>query len=211
MTRPHGRASAIATLPAPCGRPARPLARPRRVRRHRVCGRCFAGASPWSWGSFSSRCFFFAERRGRVASRAHGRAGAGGLLGPAGSYGEEPKALGGMRGLLNHAIPAVEVGKCCPPVVRCGLLAKRLTQSWLRARWRTLGRSREKWIGRSGTGEQFRLTCEGPVGSQSRRALPVARRLFANLGAGGDLVTSYCTASRTKTAWRRGSPVARES
>lgn len=120
----------------------------------------------------SPAVFFFAERRGRVASRAHGRAGAGGLLGPAGSYGEEPKALGGMRGLLNHAIPAVEVGKCCPPVVRCGLLAKRLTQSWLRSRWRTLGRSREKWIGRSGTGEQFRLTCEGPVGSQSRRALP---------------------------------------
>lgn len=103
----------------------------------------------------SPAVFFFAERRGRVASRAHGRAGAGGLLGPAGSYGEEPKALGGMRGLLNHAIPAVEVGKCCPPVVRCGLLAKRLTQSWLRSRWRTLGRSREKWIGRSGTGEQF--------------------------------------------------------
>lgn len=159
----------------------------------------------------SPAVFFFAERRGRVASRAHGRAGAGGLLGPAGSYGEEPKALGGMRGLLNHAIPAVEVGKCCPPVVRCGLLAKRLTQSWLRSRWRTLGRSREKWIGRSGTGEQFSPHMRGSRRFSVTPRFAVARRLFANLGAGGDLVASYCTASRTKTAWRRGSPVARES
>jgi hypothetical protein len=44
------RASATATLSALCGRPLRRLGRPRRVRRHRACGRCFAGASPRSWG-----------------------------------------------------------------------------------------------------------------------------------------------------------------